>query len=294
MDKIKVTQDFLYQYLLEHNFTISMLANKMGVSNAILSRSFRHMPNRLGKTMYLSAANIARLNVVLEQVADELRGCVLNFGSPQTYTNLHGRTYDPALVDVFKDGAGKYFNLTGLTERVLGWNVNRKRMTLSIEKSPIYGNISKQDADRINAELLSVAGVLSSYEVVADEGSSSDSSDDGQTADLQPQAPANADAYYKRLDQFIGAISDTTLPLTERYRIFHERYPDGIIFFRVNDGYTVAQDDARRLVEYDSNIYPYTDMSSGLTTAYMSADIYKTIEEKCISKGWQTVVVEMY
>ncbi|MDK7740654.1 hypothetical protein QP561_10480, partial [Veillonella nakazawae] len=41
--------------------------------------------------------------------------------------------------------------------------------TLSAPSSKIYGNITRGDADRLNAELLSVAGVLSSHEVVADD-----------------------------------------------------------------------------------------------------------------------------
>ena len=293
MEKVKISQDTLYQYLLEHGVKMIRLTELMEMSGSTITSCFKHQPLNNGTPRSFTRKAIVKLNAALPQIAENLRNSILVFGSDQVFTNQRGKTYDPALIEPLKK-IGEYMNLTALVQRVLGWNQDKKENTLVTPSSNNYGCISKQDADRINAELLSVAGVLSSYEVVADEGSSSDSSDDGQSADLQPQAPANADAYYKRLDQFIGAISDTTLPLTERYRIYHERYPDGIIFFRVNDGYTVAQDDARRLVEYDSNIYPYTDMASELTTAYMSADIYKTIEEKCISNGWQTVVVEMY
>lgn len=38
--------------------------------------------------------------------------------------------------------------------------------------SKVYGNISEEDMVKINNELLAIAGVLSSYEVVADIDSS--------------------------------------------------------------------------------------------------------------------------
>lgn len=169
MDKIKVTQDFLYQYLQEHNFTISSLGEIMGVSDSVVRACFLHIPNRHGNPQKFSASNIDRLNEALSVVSNELRRCLLTFGSNQMFTNQHGTTYDPALVGQIKNGINKYFKLRGLFERILGWNVTKCRTTLSIIKSPIYGNITREDADRINAELLSVAGVLSSYEVVADE-----------------------------------------------------------------------------------------------------------------------------
>lgn len=56
-----------------------------------------------------------------------------------------------------------------MTERLLGWNRAKCDFTLSAPNSKIYGYITREDADRLNAELLAVAGVLSSYEVVADD-----------------------------------------------------------------------------------------------------------------------------
>jgi hypothetical protein len=52
--------------------------------------------------------------------------------------------------------------------RVLGWNEKKKNATLSAPSSAIYGCVSRDDVNRINAELLAVAGVLSNYEVVAE------------------------------------------------------------------------------------------------------------------------------
>lgn len=49
MEKIKVSSDTLYNYLLEHYFIISMLSERMGVSYGIVYNSFQHVPNRLSQ-----------------------------------------------------------------------------------------------------------------------------------------------------------------------------------------------------------------------------------------------------
>lgn len=163
--KVQVTSDTLYQYLLEHNFTISLLSKYMGVSNGIVCNSFQHIPNRLGKPMKFSAANLEKLNAVLPQIADDLRRATITFGSEQTFTNSWGNTYDPAAREAVL-AVGNYFKITPFLLRILGWKKGKRDMILVSTKSPVYGQVSQEDVNRINAELLSVAGVLSSYEVV--------------------------------------------------------------------------------------------------------------------------------
>ena len=51
---------------------------------------------------------------------------------------------------------------------MLGWNESKRAMILSCKSSITKGNITADDVNRINAEILSVAGVLDCYEVVAD------------------------------------------------------------------------------------------------------------------------------
>ena len=168
MEKIKISADTLYMYLVDHDITITRLSDYMGVSNGIVMGCFRHNPNKQGNPLSFSAANIKRMNEAIMRIAEDMRKGLLVFGTEQTYTNRHGAVYDPGLVSSVKQHLGKFFKLRNLTERVLGWNGGKYNLTISSPKSKIYGNISKDDADRLNAELLAVAGVLSSYEVVAD------------------------------------------------------------------------------------------------------------------------------
>lgn len=168
MEKIKVSQDFLKDYLQEHDMTKKVFAERMGVSVSIVSGCFLHSLNRHGKPLKFSRANIIKLNQALEQIANELRQKVIIFGSSETFTNKRGTTYDPGTLERIHE-IGNYFIMNQLTERLLGWSKTRCSMVLSIKSSPVYGNVTKDDVDRLNAELLAIAGVLGSYEVVADE-----------------------------------------------------------------------------------------------------------------------------
>lgn len=166
--KTKISQDFLYKFLQEHNMTTVMMSKKMGVSETIVGGCFRHALNRHGKPLSFSKANIVRLNDAIEQIASELRGCVITFGSEETFTNSRGKTYDPGTVPAVRR-LEEYFNMTALTARLLGWKNTRRNMVLGPRSSAVYGNITQEDVDRLNAELLAVAGVLSSCQIVATE-----------------------------------------------------------------------------------------------------------------------------
>lgn len=166
MEKVKVTSDVLYQYFTDHGLTFSRLAEMMELSNASLTSCFKHQLINNGVPRNFTAQNIVRLNAALEQLAKELRGCLLQFGSDSAYTNQRGKRYDPALVDPIKIKIGRYFNINALSTNVLGWSKTKKHNVLETMTGKAFGCISQDDANRINTELLSVAGVLSSYEVV--------------------------------------------------------------------------------------------------------------------------------
>ena len=171
MEKIKVSSDTLYNYLVEHDFTISLLAEYMGVSGGSLAACFRHNLDILGRPRKFSVGHIKKLNDAIVRIAEDMRGHVLVFGGDKMFTNQQKSTYDPGLIEPIKRGVGKFFKLRTMAERVLGWNKGKWNNTLSAPSSKVYGNISRDDADRLNAELLAVAGMLSSYEVVADDES---------------------------------------------------------------------------------------------------------------------------
>lgn len=223
MEKIRVSADTLYKYLLEHNFVISVLSEKMGVSDGIVYNSFQHVPNRLGKPMRLSHANILKMNAALEQIASELRNSILRFGSEKQFTNQQGTTYDPGLIDSVKGGIARYFKLNGLTERVLGWNRYKCNFTFSMRNSPMYGKITRDDVDRINAEIIAVAGVFETFELVADEELAPKKEDKERSSETQiaDGVPASETDY--TLDDLYAAFGDGRKSAAARLRIALER-----------------------------------------------------------------------
>lgn len=167
MEKVQVSPDTLYLFLTDHGLTLSRLAEIMGYSVASLTSCFKHQLINNGVPRQFTAQNIERLNVAITQLASELRQCMLHFDNDRK-PNQRGKIYDPALVEPIKKQVGRYFNINTMTANVLGWNKTKKHNVLETVTGKAYGCITKEDADRINAELLSVAAVLESYMILPD------------------------------------------------------------------------------------------------------------------------------
>lgn len=170
--KLQITQDVLYQYLLEHNVNLSGLAREMGANATMVGGCFKHTPDRHGKPRRFTPDTLPQLNEGLQRMAQHIRESLVGWGSDQMFTNKRGVTYDPGTMPQIKQ-LSAWFNLTLLLIRVLGWTESKKNVTFSAPTAGIYGCISQDDVNRINAELLAVSGVLSGYEVVMPEESGS-------------------------------------------------------------------------------------------------------------------------
>ena len=168
MEKVKVSQDTLYQFMLAHDVKMTRLAQLIGKSDDVVTSCFKHHKDVHGNPRRFNREHIKAINEALPQLAQELQARLLTFGSEQTFTNTHGRTYDPALIEAINN-LGTYLNVTGMMTRLLGWTKGKKSAVFCQPSSKAYGNISEQDMITINNEVLAVAGVLSNYEVVADD-----------------------------------------------------------------------------------------------------------------------------
>ena len=164
MDKAKVTQDFLYEYITQHNVNLSRLSELMGIGKGTVADCFRHMPDRNGKPKKFSSVNILKLNEALPILADQVRSGVVAFGSPDTYTSRRGETYDPATVPQLKN-LQRWFKLGPFFQRVVGWSQSRTTSALYSQNARAYGTITADQVARINAEILAVAGMISGIEV---------------------------------------------------------------------------------------------------------------------------------
>lgn len=162
----QVTQDELYKYLLAHDIKLSRLAEMIGLKTPEpLMSCFKHHKDWHGRPRKFNAGHIARLNEALPLLAENLLDCRLKFGSKRVFVSKNGKVYDLDLVEPVKR-IGNYLNITAMLVRVCGWSKGKKNNVLSKPNDKMYGWISKDDAVAINQELLSIAGVLSRYELV--------------------------------------------------------------------------------------------------------------------------------
>lgn len=167
MEKVQITQDTLYEYMLAHNIKMIRLAELIDKDPDVVTSCFSHRKDRYGTPRKFTSQNIQLINKALPQIALELRKNLLSFGSPKTFTSGHGTIFDPGLIEPINE-LGKYLNITGIFVRLCGWSKSKKTSVFGRPAAKNYGHISLEDANRINAEILSIAGVLSGYEVVPD------------------------------------------------------------------------------------------------------------------------------
>ncbi len=165
MKKKKVNQDVLYQYLLEHNITLSGLARQMDVNPAYISGCFNHTPFKNGQPRRFSKNAIPLLNNGLKVFAAKLCESYITFGSNQMFTNRLGTTYDPGTLPAIRQ-LSQFFNLTAFLIRVIGWNEAKKNATFSSPSSKSYGCITREEINLINAELVTIVKDLFSFQVV--------------------------------------------------------------------------------------------------------------------------------
>lgn len=277
--KVQISQDTLYGFLTEHGIKLVRLAEMTGLSEASINSCFKHQIINKGKPRSFTNKAVEKLNMALEQIADTLRQSVLEFGSDQVFQNQRGTIYDPALVEPLKK-IGELMNLTALVQRVLGWSKDKKDSILVTRVSKAYGNISQADAIAINNELLAVAGVLSSCEVVAD-------GDDAKPTGCQESAKEK-DAHTSMEQTYEGRgreWDNTDLTLQERSRLLHEHWQDGLLLFRVDGGYTAEGDDALYIHKVDA--------SSGMVTLYMDDETLERLLPRFVADGRRIAFTDM-
>lgn len=173
---LKITQDDLYKYLKGHDVKMSRVAEEMGMSVATITNCFEHRNNRHGNPVCFTVENVKKLNEALYSLAEKLRLCVLKFGTDKMYTNKHGRTYDPGMIEPI-NRLGKYLNMTAVVVRLLKWSKSKKQNVFMMPTVKNYGNISEEDVNAINVETVSIASFFDSIEVVPDENAFSGSTE---------------------------------------------------------------------------------------------------------------------
>ena len=87
MKEKKVTQDVLRTYINAHGIKMTRLAKLMGVSDDVVTSNFKHHKDIHGNPRSFNAQHLALLNEALPLLAEELRGCLLTFGTKEAKEN---------------------------------------------------------------------------------------------------------------------------------------------------------------------------------------------------------------
>lgn len=162
MEKVKMNQDELYQFLLSRNIIIKRLGEKIGQSDVAMSNAFKHNVVN-GSPLYFSTEKLRRINEALPVMADEISARLMKFNTGGPTTFGRNNKYDLDCLEQLRT-VGDYFNLIGFTARILGWSKTKKSATFT-PSSNLYGHITEADVTAVNTELLAIAGVLRSVEV---------------------------------------------------------------------------------------------------------------------------------
>ena len=170
-EKIQISQDDLYQFLLEHNMIITRLGELIGLGIGSMSACFKHMLAN-GEPRYFTRQSIAKINEALPQIAFEVERRRVVFNMANNVGKQKKSAFDPGCVEQLKE-VGQWFKVDALCQRVLGWKPVKSRKVLFAPSSTMYGHITPDDVRRVNEELMFVSFWLQRHEVVADNDSGS-------------------------------------------------------------------------------------------------------------------------
>lgn len=288
MTKVQMTQDQFYHLLLDRNLIISRLGALIGQSDVAMSQAFKHYIVN-GKPHSFSPDKLQRINDALPRWADSIQSCLMQFHPENNISTVPTRCYDPSCLEQLRS-VGEHFNLTALTARILGWKKSKKESVFT-PTNKNYGHITQQDVIAINTELLSVAGVLRNIEVI---------SNANETISPDKQVDKPITTKQETPLQELNPWDDTALDLRERFRLFYEAHPDGILFFRVDSAYkaapdyTVAFDHADLLAKAFREVHPWTDVATGITTAVMEEPTFNRVASMLTANRQHYDVTPMY
>lgn len=172
--KEELTQDELLKVLDVNGIKLVRIAELMGLSEAMVNICFHHAKNKNGKPFSFSPEAIDKLNEAVRGVASGLASCLLVFRGKKEEGGR--KAYDKTLIEPIKK-IGEWVNLIDFLNRTLGWNKVKKNNVLVFNNTKVYGHITQQDADAINAELLRMVSDLSRLQVVYSDALPTDTAD---------------------------------------------------------------------------------------------------------------------
>lgn len=159
--QIKITVNRLKDYLDEAGIKVVGLARLSCLNPQHLSKALCATPE--GKNAVpttLSQHHLELLEEGLHQLSDALRNTFIIYNVEQEVVKAGGRRYCPGCVEQIKEKLSPYVMVQPFVCAALGWNRSKYQNVMAIKKGIAYGNISREDCERINVRLAEVSARL--------------------------------------------------------------------------------------------------------------------------------------
>lgn len=157
--KIPVTK--LKEYLNDVGIKVKTLADLSGINTQHLHKCLiGEVDARNGNVRTLSNENIAYLQEALHQLSLKLKYTFIFYNTDKEVCKKNGMRYCPDCVSQIKLQLAQYINILPFIQYALGWNRSKVRNVMDNKYGLAYGNISKDDCDRINITLAEMSARL--------------------------------------------------------------------------------------------------------------------------------------
>lgn len=165
--EIRIPITNLKDYLNEVGITVTALAELSGVNRLHLHKCMMgEVDDRNGAVRKMSDENLARVQAGLHQLSLQLKYRFIFYNSDQEVVKHNGGRYCPGCVEQIKEQLSPYMNILPFMQHSLGWSRSKIRNVINIKKSASYGNICRNDVDRINVTLAEVATRLDVFTLI--------------------------------------------------------------------------------------------------------------------------------
>lgn len=155
---IKLPVIRLKGYLNEIGIPVTVLAEMADINPVHLHKCLAgEVDERNGSVRILSEDNVARLQEALHQFSLRLKYIFIFYNTDKEVHKRNGRCYCPDCVEQIKTQLASSLNILQFMHYALGWNRSKVRNVMDFKNSTAYGNISRDDVDRINVTLAEIA-----------------------------------------------------------------------------------------------------------------------------------------
>lgn len=157
-----------YEWMKDSGIKLKPLAQASGIDKGTLSSLFNRNRNWRGSERRFTPALVTALNEALPKLAGILVRAHVYYDLTQEVKKRTG-CYDPSCMVRLKEEVAPIIDITTLVEKYLGWTRAKRNNVFTNRNSHVYGNITREDVQRINDTFDALAKKLMEFHIVMPE-----------------------------------------------------------------------------------------------------------------------------